>query len=342
MPTITNVFLDFDNTQFDGHLHNILSNYVKQYKDNEINGLSAERLKAEFTGERPISSYSEIAIEMGIYLYKTDAKLNMQKKKLDFFDAKKLNEVVGVLKREGVNVMVVTSSDYPNAINTLYKIKNLGNLQDIRIIKCSVTPDIQQRAKDKIEKIAEIEKEFSIEEDRVINFFVDDSEENIKAFNESRNKGNNIGFHASEGMDTAFLEAFQDFILKEIKRNKQFTDLAVSTKNEQKNSESISDLTPSTDSKEKKSAGILQRLKNVRILSSKDKYAVPVSSSESMKSEDLSAMVKPINREQENTESATFIPEAQTQSQSRTDGITKGAIPKTKTDPTTARKPPKY
>ncbi|WP_166925923.1 hypothetical protein [Flavobacterium poyangense] len=351
MPTITNVFLDFDNTQFDGHLHNILSDYLNNYKDDDVYLLSKERLRAELTGEHPITSDSEVAIIKAIGLYKEKLKLHKQNKSLDFFDAQKLNEVVGILKKNGVNVMVLTSSDFPNVINSLYRIYNLTSLQGIPIINCAVTPNIQQEANDKIEKITAIEKQLLLENaaNRVINFFVDDSSEPIRAFNKDRDRSNNFGFNVLRGMNKPFLETFQNFVLTTIQTNNNLLEEAgqaasleymsasydkknvktdKSAINEQKDNESILGLTSSTDTKEEKKAGLLQKLKSISILSSKDKHGASAPSPESKEASDLSAMAKPINIEQQFVENPIFIPGAQTHKKSQETDKTKESASK--------------
>lgn len=49
----TNVFLDFDNTQFDGHLNNAIMKYANKYQDNDLPGLTKDQLFKEFMGKGP-------------------------------------------------------------------------------------------------------------------------------------------------------------------------------------------------------------------------------------------------------------------------------------------------
>ncbi|WP_166925925.1 hypothetical protein [Flavobacterium poyangense] len=196
MQTVTNVFLDFDNTQFEGHFQNALTKYLNNYKDDSIKDLSKERLRAELTGESSISNESEIAI---LEALRKKIELN-EDNGFDFFDGKRLNEVVGELKRAGATVMVLTTSSYPNVIRTVYRMNELSNLQSLSILRVPITTS-QQIAQDKISRIQKLEDELlKGGYDKVVNFFVDSSKYNIDEFKKGRDLNFNFGIHAKDGM----------------------------------------------------------------------------------------------------------------------------------------------
>lgn len=215
MKTKTNVFLDFDNTQFDGHLHNSMNSFISNYSNNDIPGLTKKQLMKELMGTGPLSEGSKQAVqdalELSLVLDKGRAKGNPKHKAhtFDFFDGKGLNEFAAKSKGQGVDVVVLTASMYPNAIKAVYEMNGLTHLNDISIISVPINSNRTIMAQDKnteIQKYEENQRLKNRDLHTVHNIFVDDSKENIKVFNESRNP-NNTGILAPDGIDLKKLTA---------------------------------------------------------------------------------------------------------------------------------------
>lgn len=208
MKTKTNVFLDFDNTQFDGHLHNSMNSFISNYSNNDIPGLSKKQLMKELMGTGPLSEGSKQAVqdalELSLTLDRGRAKGNPKHKAhtFEFFDAKGLNEFVGKSKNQSVDVVVLTASMYPNAIKAVYEMNGLTHLKDISIISVPIT-NRAQMAQDKnteIQKYEENQRLRNKELHTVHNIFVDDSKENIQVFKKSSNPATNTGILVPNGI----------------------------------------------------------------------------------------------------------------------------------------------
>lgn len=208
MKTKTNVFLDFDNTQFDGHLHNSMNSFISNYSNNDIPGLSKKQLMKELMGTGPLSEGSKQAVqdalELSLTLDRGRAKGNPKHKAhtFEFFDGKGLNEFVGKSKNQGVDVVVLTASMYPNAIKAVYEMNGLTHLKDISIISVPIT-NRAQMAQDKnteIQKYEENQRLRNKELHTVHNIFVDDSKENIQVFRNSSNPATNTGILVPNGI----------------------------------------------------------------------------------------------------------------------------------------------
>jgi hypothetical protein len=209
MQTKTNVFLDFDNTQFDGHLHNSLAQFIRQYEDNDINGLTRKQLERELMNIGPLSEGSKQAVkdalELSLTMDRGRAKGNPKHKahSFEFFDGKGLNEFVGKSKGQGVDVVVLTASMYPNAIKAVYAMSGLTELKDISIISVPINSDRIKMAQDKnteIQKYEENQRVRNQDLHTVHNIFVDDSKENIQVFRNSSNPATNTGILVPNGI----------------------------------------------------------------------------------------------------------------------------------------------
>ncbi|MDR4951018.1 hypothetical protein REB14_02330 [Chryseobacterium sp. ES2] len=214
MKTKTNVFLDFDNTQFDGHLHNAVMKYTNKYQDNDLPGLTKDQLMKELMGKDPLTPGSRYAVQVALINAKNDAKEEAEKSKkagkpeksektFNFFDAKGLNEFVRKSKNQGVDVVVLTASLFPGAIKAVYETRGLTDLKDIPMIAVPISKDkiVMAKSKDaEIKKYEKAQKSRSKGLSTVHNIFVDDSKENIEVFNKSRNP-DNIGILATKGID---------------------------------------------------------------------------------------------------------------------------------------------
>ncbi|MCP1299659.1 hypothetical protein NK356_10810 [Chryseobacterium sp. S0630] len=204
----TNVFLDFDNTQFDGHLHNAIMKYTNKYQDNDLPGLTKDQLMKELMGKDPLTLSSKYAVQVALINAKNAAKEEAEKagkpeKTFNFFDAKGLNEFVKKSKNQGVDVVVLTASLFPGAIKAVYETRGLTDLNNVPMIAVPISKDRIVMAKSKDAEIKKYEKaqKSSIEGlSTVHNIFVDDSKENIEVFTKSRNP-NNIGILATKGID---------------------------------------------------------------------------------------------------------------------------------------------
>ena len=214
MKTKTNVFLDFDNTQFDGHLHNAMNTFTGQYEDHDIPGLTKNQLKRELMGTGPISPESKQAVQQALEdAAKMDslrAKNNSKYKAhtFGFFDAEGLNEFAKKSKEQGVDVVVLTASMFPNAIKAVYEMNGLTHLKDISIISVPINRSREVMAESKNKEIQEYEKEQRSRIkglETVHNIFVDDTEINIKVFNKSENP-NNIGLFTPNGINIKDLQ----------------------------------------------------------------------------------------------------------------------------------------
>ncbi|MEJ5049354.1 hypothetical protein WH221_05910 [Chryseobacterium culicis] len=198
----TNVFLDFGNTQFDGHLHNIVSKFRNGYKDNTIPGLAKDQLMRELTGKDPLTPESKWAVQQA--LMEAKQKSEKSDKTFDFFDAKGLNEFVKKSKAQEVDVIVLTASSFPNAIRAIYEIKGLTQLKDISMISVPIHSNRTVMAESKNTEIQRYEKEQKSRIkglDTVHNIFVDDTKINIEVFQKSKNPATNIGILATRGID---------------------------------------------------------------------------------------------------------------------------------------------
>lgn len=209
MKTKTNVFLDFDNTQFDGHLHNTMIRYTGEYEDHDIPGLTKKQLMKELMATGPLSEESKQAVQEALAdSVKMDAlraKNNPKYKAhtFDFFDAEGLNELAARSKGQGVDVVVLTASMFPNAIKAVYEMNGLTHLKDISIISVPINSNRTKMAQDKnteIQKYEENQRLRNKDLHTVHNIFVDDSKENIEVFNKNKNP-NNTGILAPNGID---------------------------------------------------------------------------------------------------------------------------------------------
>lgn len=231
MKTKTNVFLDFDNTQFDGHLHNTMMKYF--YKSDNIlhelqkvePELTKDQLIKELKGEAPLTPTSKYAVQLALKSAKNDVikeneKLKAEGKRekpvhtFDFFDGKGLNELVKERKGQGVDVAILTASMFPGAIKAINQIKGLTQLNDIPMIVVPIVStgkpkeDKLKMAQYKNKEIQKYEKAQRASIEGLIdvkNIFVDDSKENIEVFTQSKNP-NNIGMLATKGIDLAELK----------------------------------------------------------------------------------------------------------------------------------------
>ncbi|BFO68491.1 hypothetical protein [Chryseobacterium sp. KCF3-3] len=163
MRTKTNVFLDFDNTQFDGHLHNAIMKYTNKYQDNDLPGLSKDQLMKELMGKDPLTLSSKYAVQVALINAKNAAKEEAEKtgkpeKTFNFFDAKGLNEFVKKSKNQGVDVVVLTASLFPGAIKAVYETRGLTELNDIPMIAVPISKDRIVMAKSKDAEIKKYEK----------------------------------------------------------------------------------------------------------------------------------------------------------------------------------------
>ncbi|MDQ1856008.1 hypothetical protein [Chryseobacterium sp. WLY505] len=209
MKTKTNVFLDFDNTQFDGHLHNTMIRYTGEYEDHDIPGLTKKQLMKELMGTGPLSEESKQAVQEALA---DSAKIDVLKAKnnpkykahtFDFFDAEGLNELAGKSKGQGVDVVVLTASMFPNAIKAVYEMNGLTHLKDISIISVPINTNRTKMAEDKNTEIQKYEENQRLKDKElhtVHNIFVDDSKENIQVFTKSRNPATNIGILTPDGI----------------------------------------------------------------------------------------------------------------------------------------------
>lgn len=240
MKTKTNVFLDFDNTQFDGHLHNSMNSFISNYSNNDIPGLTKKQLMKELMGTGPISEGSKQAVqdalEFSLAVDRGRAKGNPKHKAhtFDFFDAKGLNEFAAKSKGQGVDVVVLTASMYPNAIKAVYEMNGLTHLKDISIISVPINSNRTIMAQDKnteIQKYEENQRLKNKELHTVHNIFVDDSKENIKVFNESRNP-NNTGILAPNGID---LKKLNTAVEKTLSGKQEFVSKGVSSNDNTEN-----------------------------------------------------------------------------------------------------------
>ncbi|WP_426479206.1 hypothetical protein ACP3T3_07070 [Chryseobacterium sp. CBSDS_008] len=237
MKTKTNVFLDFDNTQFDGHLHNTMMKYF--YKSDDIfhklqnvePELTKEQLMKELKGEVPLTATSKYAVQLALMSAKNDAEEANKKLKaegktekpvhtFDFFDGKRLHELVKERKDQGVDFAILTASMFPGAINAINQIKGLIHLNDIPMIVVPIASNGTAKenklkmAKDKYKEIQKYERAQRTSNEGLIdvqNIFVDDSKENIEVFTKSKNP-NNTGILATEGLGKELLKQLNNEI----------------------------------------------------------------------------------------------------------------------------------
>ncbi|WP_426479207.1 hypothetical protein ACP3T3_07075 [Chryseobacterium sp. CBSDS_008] len=199
MKTKTNVFLDFNNTQFDGHLHNSVMSFIEEYKDNNIAGLAKDQLMRELMAKDPLTPESKLAVQQALM----DSK-KKSNKTFDFFDAKGLNEFVKKSKDQYVDVIVLTASSFPNAIKAVYELKGLTHLKDISMISVPIQYGVAVMAESKSAEIQQYEREQRLRIkglDTVHNIFVDDTKINIDVFKKSSNPATNIGILVTRGIN---------------------------------------------------------------------------------------------------------------------------------------------
>ncbi len=205
MKTRTNVFLDFNYTQFDGHLHNSVMRFTDGYKDNQIAGLAKDQLMRELMGKDPLTPESKLAVHEALI----DSK-KKSNKTFDFFDARGLNEFVKKSRDQNVDVIVLTASGFPNAIKAVYELKGLTYLKDISIISVPVHYGRTVMAESKTTEIQKYEREqrSGIKGlDIVYNIFVDDTKINIDVFKKNSNPATNIGILAARGINVKQLNS---------------------------------------------------------------------------------------------------------------------------------------
>lgn len=205
MKTKTNVFLDFNYTQFDGHLHNSVMRFTDGYKDNNIAGLAKDQLMRELMGKDPLTTESKLAVHQALI----DSK-KKSNKTFDFFDAKGLNEFAKESKDKNVDIIVLTASDFPNAIKAVYELKGLTHLKDVSVISVPVHYGRTVMAESKTKEIQQYEREqrSGIKGlDTVYNIFVDDTKINIDVFKKNSNPATNIGILAVRGINVKQLNS---------------------------------------------------------------------------------------------------------------------------------------
>ncbi|QBA19770.1 hypothetical protein EU348_00770 [Chryseobacterium indologenes] len=237
MKTKTNVFLDFDNTQFDGHLHNTMMRYTNKYQDNDIPGLTKGQLMDELMGKAPITPSSKWAVQTALMNARNDAKETNEKLKaegkpakpehtFDFFEGQSLNKLVKERKEQGVDVAILTASMFPGAIKAINEIKGLTQLNDIPMIVVpiasggTVKENKLKMAQDKNKEIQKYERAQRASIEGLIdvkNIFVDDSKENIEVFTKSRNP-NSTGMLATKGLNKELMEKLNNAIEKALEQ----------------------------------------------------------------------------------------------------------------------------
>ncbi|WP_114820179.1 hypothetical protein [Chryseobacterium sp. KLBC 52] len=198
-------FIDFDYTQFDGHVHSAIRNYIDSTMNWEIYG--------QLTNEsEEIGMLGKQAIEKAFEQYKESHPAS--KNTFEFFAGKELDELVGDFKAKGVDFYVLTASAYPKVIKYLYQQNGFKNLENIPILTVSATKK-EQMAIDKNKLIGKIEDEIRKENDQVFSVFLDDTAENINVFKEDKTRtedcflGELIG---ENGMNKDFINKHREFL----------------------------------------------------------------------------------------------------------------------------------
>ncbi|MDR4894347.1 MULTISPECIES: hypothetical protein [unclassified Chryseobacterium] len=241
--TKTNVFLDFDNTQFDGHLHNTMMKYFYNSDDilHELQKvepeLTKDQLIKELKGEAPLTPTSKYAVQLALKSAKNDVikeneKLKAEGKRekpvhtFDFFEGQSLNKLVKERKEQGVDVAILTASMFPGAIKAINEIKGLIQLNDIPMIVVPIVSNgttQQNKLKMAQYKNTEIQKYERAQRANieglidVKNIFVDDSKENIEVFTKSKNP-NSIGMLAAKGLNKELMEKLNNAIEKALEQ----------------------------------------------------------------------------------------------------------------------------
>ncbi|WP_166925928.1 hypothetical protein [Flavobacterium poyangense] len=220
MDKTINLFLEFDNTQFDGNLHDILANYLNKYKDNQIPDLTKKQLQSELIGENEVTELSKKAIQEAIKNHTRNSILNERDHTGDFFDGNRLNEIVGNFQKLGINVIVLTASPH-KAIRALYDMHHLDHLKNLEIKSVPANYSPEMRANSKINIISKLEGEASHNgSDKIVNFLVDSSKSSIDAFTKNRNPDSNIGMHTPKGLHGTLLNNLKKQVLSNIKYQK--------------------------------------------------------------------------------------------------------------------------
>lgn len=218
MENTINLFLEFDNTLFDGNLHDILTNYLSKYKDNQIPGLTKKQLQSELTGEKEVTELSKKAIQEAIKDYEFSTRLSERYHTGTFFEGNRLNEIVGNFKKLGINVILLSSSPH-KAIQALYDIHHLDHLKNLQIQSFPANYSLEMKANSKINIISQLEGEaFHKGSDKVVNFLVDSSKSSIDAFLKNRNPDFNTGMHIPKGLNRKLLRNLEKQVISNTKK----------------------------------------------------------------------------------------------------------------------------
>ncbi len=163
-----NLFLDYDNTQIAGHLHNAVFRALKR-------GDLPRGYRNSNDVINVINENEELPKEVGKWL-----DVQIKKNGIVFFDLELLAEKVKEYRRLEVDTYVLTASRVPGAISHMYKKEGLGELfPKMRII----TVPIEDADIHKADVIDELErrKESTSTEDVTVSIFIDDSKKNTDA-----------------------------------------------------------------------------------------------------------------------------------------------------------------
>ena len=159
MPT-TNLFLDFDNTQVKGNLHNAIASNLK--KKNFPKGYKF----SEFIDA--INNPQGIPEEVKTWLDRV-----IEKENIEFYDAKLLAEKVKSYKDANIQVHVLSASSFGGAINYMLEKKGLSNLfNEVITVHHG---DGSQNKTEAIQTREEKAKKEGVSNDLIISIFADDS-----------------------------------------------------------------------------------------------------------------------------------------------------------------------
>ncbi|MCX2681932.1 hypothetical protein OOZ15_18415 [Galbibacter sp. EGI 63066] len=161
---VTNLFIDFDHTQVNGHIHNAITR-----------ALNTGDLPQGFDREEVIEALNsnlELTEGVGRWVDKQIAKNN-----IEFFDSKLLAEKVKEYSDMGVNTFTLTASGVSSAIRRMYRNAGLGALSESIV---PVSHDNVPLNKANLIRESEIANKMAGNQD-VVSIFVDDSKKNTNA-----------------------------------------------------------------------------------------------------------------------------------------------------------------